>query len=107
MSRQHKRLGDLLIEAQIITPEQLEQAIAHQKKAGQMLGATLVQMGAVTEQQLLQTLEQQLGLPLVDLNDTTPDEAAVARVKEEVARKYAAIPVEQDGRTLMVAMVDP
>jgi hypothetical protein len=107
MSKQHKRLGDLLVEAQLITAEQLEAAIDLQKKSNQMLGATLVQIGAVTEQQLLQTLEQQLGLTLVDLNTQTPDESAVAKVREDIARKYAAIPIDVEGRTLILAMADP
>ena len=46
-------------------------------------------------------------LPLLDLNDTSPDEDAVLRVKEEVARKYGAIPIGVDGRNMTVAMTDP
>jgi type IV pilus assembly protein PilB len=107
MAREHKRLGDLLIEDHLVTPENLERAIAEQKKTGQMLGATLIRMGLVSEQQLLLVLQRQLGLPLVDLNDTAADEEAVTKVKEEVARKYGAIPLEIDGRTLVVAMADP
>ncbi len=107
MAKEHKRLGDLLIEARLVTPEQLEQAIATQKRTGQMLGATLIHMGVVSEQQVLQTLEHQLGLTLVDLNVRVPDEQAVAKVKEELARKYGAVPLECEGRTLTVAMADP
>jgi type IV pilus assembly protein PilB len=107
MSQQHKRLGDMLIEANLITPDQLELAILQQKRSSTMLGVTLIQMGLVTEAQVLQTLHQQLGLPLIDLNDDCPDEDVVLKVKEEVARKYGAIPVRVEGRTLTVAMTDP
>ena len=107
MSQQHKRLGDMLIESELITPDQLEMAILQQKRSSQMLGVTLIQMGLVTEPQVLQTLQHQLGLPLIDLNDASPDEDAVLRVKEEVARKYGAIPVAVDGRSMTVAMTDP
>src|SRR5262249_32615089 len=107
MAKEHKRLGDLLIEARLLTAEQLERGIEVQKKSGRMLGATLIQMGVITETQLLQALQHQLGLPLIDLNDEVPDQNAVTKVKEEVARKYLAIPVEIEGRTLVVAMADP
>src|SRR5215510_8508317 len=107
MSQQHKRLGDLLMESGLITPEQLQQAIQHQKRTGQMLGVTLMQLGFVNEQQVLQSLQQQLGLQLFDLNDMTPDEEAVTKVEEVVARKYGAIPVRVQGRTVIVAMSDP
>ena len=107
MSQQHKRLGDMLIEAKLITPEQLELAIQQQKRSNQLLGVTMIQMGLVTEAQVLQTLQHQLGLPLLDLNDDCPDEDSVLKVKEEVARKYGAIPVRTEGRTLTVAMTDP
>ena len=107
MSQQHKRLGDMFIEAELITPDQLEQAIQQQKRSGQLLGMTMIQMGLVTEAQVLQTLHHQLGLPVIDLSDTSPDEDAVLKVKEEVARKYGAIPVALEGRTMTVAMTDP
>ena len=107
MSQQHKRLGDMLIEAKLITPDQLEDAIQQQKRNGALLGVTLIQMRLVTEVQVLETLQHQLGLPLVDLNDDCPDEDVVLKVKEEVARKYGAIPVHIRGRTMTVAMSDP
>jgi len=108
MKSGHKRLGEMLIEAQLLSPEKLELAIAEQKKSGQMLGATLLKMGLIGEPDLLALLQRQLGLQLVDLESTTVDEQAVAKVKEEMARKYLALPIEVEGRrTLVVAMADP
>jgi type IV pilus assembly protein PilB len=108
MPKEHKRLGDLLIEAQLITSEDLERAIAEQRATGQLLGATLVRLGLVSEHQLLVQLQRQLNLPLVDLNVTVADEQALGMVKEEVAKKYGALPIEVEGRsTLVVAMADP
>jgi len=108
MTRNHKRLGDLLLESELITPEQLDAAVSEQRRTGQLLGATLVGMGAITEMVLLQHLQQQLGLPLVDLNKAVIDELAIQRVHEEVSRKYLALPIEIEGRsTLIVAMADP
>src|SRR5215470_12708504 len=108
MAHEHRRLGELLIEAKLLTPEQLDHAIADQKKNGQMLGATLVRLGMLKEPDLLALLQRQLGLPLVDLETLTVDEQVIAKVKEDMARKYVAIPIEIEGRkTLVVAMSDP
>ena len=108
MARECKRLGELLLEAQLITPHDLAEAVDEQHRTGQMLGATLIQLGHLSETALLECLRDQLGLPLVDLDETVPDESAVALVKEEIARKYTALPLELEGRTtLIVAMADP
>jgi type IV pilus assembly protein PilB len=108
MAREHKRLGDLLLEQQVITPDELASAVTEQRKNGQLLGATLVRMGVVTEEIIVRCLQRQLGLALLDLNDVVVDEQALALVKEDVAKKYGAIPIEVEGRsTLIVAMADP
>ncbi len=108
MASGHKRLGDLLIESELITPDQLDAAITQQRGSGKMLGQTLVQMGFIAEQELLALLQKQLGLRLVDLEETTADEVALSKIKEELARKHLALPLEIEGRkTLVVAMADP
>ena len=108
MASAHKRLGEMLIEAGLIDPETLERAIVEQKRGGGMLGATLVKMGVLREPELLALLQKQLNLPLVDLEQANVDEAAVAKVKEDMARRYLALPMEIEGRkTLVVAMADP
>ena len=108
MPREHKRLGDLLIEAKVITPQDLTEAIAEQRRTGQLLGATLLKMGLVTEEVLMRQLQLQLGLPLLDLAEVTVDEQALTLVREELARKYVALPIEVEGRaSLTVAMADP
>jgi type IV pilus assembly protein PilB len=108
MARDHKRLGELLIEKKLISEGSLASAIAEQKKSGQLLGATLIKMGLITEEALLALLQEQLSLPLVDLRAVVVDEQVLACVKEDMAKKYLAIPVEIEGRsTLVVAMADP
>jgi type IV pilus assembly protein PilB len=108
MPKEHKRLGDVLLDEKLITPQQLSDAVAEQRRTGQLLGATLIRLGAITEDVMLKHLQLQLGLPLVDLNDVVIDEAVLALVKEDVAKKYVAMPVEIESRsTLVVAMADP
>ena len=108
MPAPHKRLGDLLIEANVITTQDLAAAVAEQRRTGDLLGATLVRLGIIDEQVLLNHLHGQLGLPIVDLNQVVADEQALAMIKEEVARKYLVLPIEIERRsTLVVAMADP
>ncbi len=108
MSKEHKRLGQLLLEQKLITPEGLEQAVAEQRKTGQLLGATLVKLGLVSEEALLDCLHRQLGLTLVDLASLDIEESTVALIKEDMAKKYLALPIAVEGRNnLVVAMADP
>src|SRR6185436_3069698 len=108
MSKPHNRLGDMLIEANVITPQDLSDAIQEQRRSGELLGATLVRLGILAETTLMKTLQEQLGLPLIDLNQESADEQALALIREELARKYAALPMRVEGRsTLVVAMADP
>ena len=108
MASEHKRLGDMLLEAKSITAVQLESAIAEQRRTGRMLGTTLIELGMIDEPQLMQLLQRQLGMPLVDLDVLPADELALAKIKEEMARRYVALPIEIEGRkTLVVAMADP
>ena len=108
MAGEHKRLGDMLLEAKLITADQLETAITEQRKSGQMLGSTLLALGFLEEAELMGLLQRQLGMPLFDLDVLPADELAIAKIKEEMARRYVALPVEIEGRkTLVVAMADP
>jgi len=108
MAKDHKRLGEMLIEAALITATDLDRAIAEQRRTGHLLGATLIAMKLVSEDAVLKVLQRQLGLPLIDLMVTMVEEQALARVKEEFAKKYTALPIEIEGRsTLVVAMSDP
>ncbi|MBI5169962.1 MAG: Flp pilus assembly complex ATPase component TadA [Candidatus Eisenbacteria bacterium] len=108
MASNHRRLGDLLVENKLVSPEDLERAVTEQKRTGQLLGATLVRLGLLDEQVLVGWLHRQLGLPVLDFDTVAPDEQALGLIKEEQARKYLAIPVEfENKRTLVVAMADP
>src|SRR5213594_4415459 len=105
MAKTHKRLGELLIQANAITPQDLSDAVDEQRRSGELLGATLVRMGVLSEAALMKALQSQLSTPLVDLAVEPADEQALALIKEDLARKYLAIPIRIDGRTtLVVAM---
>ncbi|MDI3257077.1 MAG: type II secretion system ATPase GspE [Kyrpidia sp.] len=102
-----KRLGDLLVEAGLITQEQLEQALADQKITGRRLGEVLTHSGILTEEQLIEVMEFQLGIPHVNLHRFPTDPGAVELVPEALARRHKVIPLKRQGNRLTLAMVDP
>ncbi|SER85711.1 GspE/PulE family protein [Psychrobacillus sp. OK032] len=101
-----KRLGDLLVEASIITPEQLQTTL--QKKApGQRLGDALVERGYLTDRQLIEVLEFQLGIAHVALNLFPIDTKLLQLVGAEFSRQNFALPIEKEDDIIKVAMADP
>ena len=104
--QERKRLGDLLVEAGLITKEQLEETLK-EKAPGQKLGDALLQRGYITEQQLIEVLEFQLGIPHVSLYRYPIDPKLMNLVPKEFAKRNMLIPLKQDGDRLFVAMADP
>ncbi|OEE79536.1 GspE/PulE family protein [Vibrio ordalii] len=102
-----KGLGDLLVEEGIITENQVEQALAAQKRSGRKLGDTLIELGFLSEQQMLSFLSQQLSLPLIDLSRANVDIDAVQILPEVHARRLRALIIGKNGDTLRIAMSDP
>jgi type IV pilus assembly protein PilB len=101
------RLGEILVRANLITPEQLREAIALQKSSGGRIGSILVKLKYLSEEAITSFLGRQYGVPLIDLNKGTIDPAVLALVPAEVARKHLLIPVGWTGGSLRVAMADP
>ncbi|MBP3966844.1 GspE/PulE family protein [Paenibacillus lignilyticus] len=102
-----KRLGDLLIESNVISEEQLQQALREQGKTKQKLGDLLITQGYITEQQLFEVLEYQLGIPHVSLFKYQIEPSITQIIPESLARRYQAIPIHKEGGKLLVAMADP
>ncbi|MCD6021759.1 MAG: type secretion system protein GspE [Actinomycetia bacterium] len=107
VKRKSKQLGQILIELGLITPEQLDAALAEHQKTPKALGRVLIDLGMIKEADLVRALAEQVGLEFVDLNDTQIDPASTALLPEALARRYRALPIgERDGK-LLVAMSDP
>jgi len=102
-----ERLGRLLNTAGLITEEQLQKVLLEQKKTGGRLGSTLVKLGFIGEEKLLQFLSRQYGISSVDLNNFEIDENIIKLVPTDVVQKYHVVPVKRSGAVLSVAMVDP
>lgn len=101
------KLGEILIRHSLITKEQLDKALEHQKSNGGKLGTNLVKLGYVTEEDITRCLSKQFGVPAVNLSFFEIDSSVLELVPSEVCRKYDLIPVNKAGATLTVAMADP
>src|SRR5579884_2669442 len=103
-----QRLGDLLLKAKIITPEQLAQALKAQKEnGGARLGSILVKLGFVTDEEVTTFLSRQYGVPAINLNYFDLDPNVVKLVPQETARRYQVLPLSRVGSSLTIAMADP
>jgi hypothetical protein len=100
-------LGELLIESGLLTSEQLEDALREAGRRGRRLGEIVLERGWVHERTLAHCLASQKGLPFVSLRDRSPDPEAVKLLPRKTAHLYAALPVELDGVTAVVAISDP
>ncbi len=101
------RLGDLLIDAGVITQEQLGQALANQKITKRRLGDELVQSGIITERQVVDALTMQLGIDFIDLTTTEINPDMTKLVPKNLAKRYSVVPVRTRGDELYLAMSDP
>ena len=90
----------------LITTEQLDYALAERVHSGQRVGSELVRLGMITERQLMETLAEQLRVPVADLRMTTPVPDAVERLPEEVARRLEAVPLRMIENVLELALSD-
>lgn len=97
----------MLVRANLITSEQLDDALALQKSTGGRIGSTLVKLGYVSEEQIAAFLGRQYGVPPVDLSKAKIDPEILKLIPAEVARKYLLIPLGLAGSALTVAMADP
>ena len=102
-----ERLGNLLIRAGIITPDQLEQALQAQERDGGRLGSILLKLGFIEESTLTSFLSKQFGLPGIDLSKIEIPPSIIELIPAEIARRYQIIPLDRRGKTLTIAASDP
>jgi type IV pilus assembly protein PilB len=101
------KLGDLLVAGGLITPEQLDNGLKEQKTSGDKLGAILVRLGCISEDQLAAFLSRQYGIPSITLTQLDVDTEVLRLVPAHIAKKYEVLPVKRAGNTLTLAMSDP
>src|ERR1051326_9137091 len=101
-----QRLGDLLVKEKVITPEQLDQAVKIQKESGARLGAALVKLGFLSDEDVTNFLSRQYGVPAINLSFFEIDPAVVKLIPHETAKRYQILPLRRAGASLSIAVVD-
>lgn len=101
------RLTEILINNKLITQEQLSQALEVQKSKGGRLSDIIVSLKFIKENDLILTLSEGLGLPLIDLKRFKIEQEIVKIIPLDVSRHYQIIPISKMGDTITVAMADP
>nr|WP_312667301.1 ATPase, T2SS/T4P/T4SS family [Tissierella praeacuta] len=101
------KLGELLLYAGKINEEQLKDALNIQKKSGKKLGEVFVSENFVKEEDIIEVLEFQLGIPYVDLDKYEINLNVATIIPESIARRYELIAIDKREKLLLVAMVDP
>jgi MSHA biogenesis protein MshE len=101
------RLGDLLIQQNLLTSEQLTLALAEQKRTGRKLGRVFVDSGYVTEDGIAKALARQLKADFVDLRTFNPDPALIKLLPEAQARRFRVLVLSENNGLLRVGFADP
>ena len=102
-----KSLGEMLIEENLITAEQLDKALELQRRQGGKLSDILLRQGLVKAEELVAVLSVQLNVPLIDLKRHKVQPEALRLIPEDMARKHTLIPLDIVGDSLIVVMADP
>jgi type IV pilus assembly protein PilB len=100
-------LGDLLVREKVITADQLEQALREQGTSGTRLGAALVKLGFLSDDDVTNFLSRQYGVPAINLNYFEIDPSVVKLIPYDTAKRYQILPLSRVGASLTIAMVDP
>ncbi len=102
-----KRMGEILIEAGVITPEKLEMALSEQKQTHEKLGMVLQRLGICSEKDISEVLAGQAGVAKVDLTQINIDRHAMELIDSAFAEQRSLVAIEHRGSTLKVAMANP
>ncbi len=101
------KLGELLLKENMVTPQQLQEALTHQKRNGGKLGKAFVSLGYVRDEEITSLLSRQYGVPSINLDHFEVDPAIIKIIPAETSRKYQILPLSRSGATLTIAMADP
>ncbi|MBN1472669.1 MAG: Flp pilus assembly complex ATPase component TadA [Syntrophaceae bacterium] len=102
-----KRLGDMLLESNLISEDKLKQALVDQKREGLKLGQFLTSHGIITETQIIDLLSKQLKIAKYHPDNYPIDISLAGVIPIDVAQKLQLAPLSKKGRLLTIAMTDP
>ncbi len=101
------KLGEILVRENLITSQQLREALDYQRTNGGRLGSNLVKLGVVSDDVITAVLSRQYGVPSINLELFQIDPSVIKLISHEVALKYSVLPISKVGATLTLAMADP
>jgi type IV pilus assembly protein PilB len=101
------KLGEILVRENLITPQQLREALDYQRANGGRLGSNLVKLGIISDDVITAVLSRQYGVPSINLDLFHIEPAIIKLISQEVALKYTVLPISRVGATLTLAMADP
>ena len=101
------RLGEMLIERRLITPDDLERGLEIQKERDERIGKILVDLGLVALRDVMAALSDQLGVPQVSLDSPPPVTPETEGLTPKFLRQFKCMPTALDDSTLTLAMADP
>ncbi len=101
------KLGEILVRENLVTPQQLREALDYQRTSGGRLGANLVKLGIISDDVVTAVLSRQYGVPSINLDLFQIEDAVIKLISQDVALKYTVLPISKVGATLTLAMADP
>ncbi len=101
------KLGEILIRENLITSQQLREALDYQRTSGGRLGSNLIKLGIISDEVITSVLSGQYGVPSINLDLFEIEQETVHLISQEVASKYSVMPISKVGATLTMAMADP
>ena len=101
------RIGQLLIEEGIVSPEDIEKALREQKKSGKFLCTVLIEMGLVQEDSILPVLAKQMSLSFVKIKSLHIEPQVISKVPAKFAIHYKLMPIKLENNTITIAVTDP
>ena len=101
------KLGEILVRENLITPQQLREALDYQRVNGGRLGSNLIKLGIISDDVITAVLSRQYGVPSINLDLFHIEPPIIKLISQEVALKYTILPISRAGTTLTLAMADP
>lgn len=101
------KLGEILVRENLLTPQQLREALDYQRTNGGRLGSSLVKLGMISDDVITAVLSRQYGVPSINLDLFHIEADVIKLISQEVALKYTVLPISKVGATLTLAMADP
>ena len=101
------KLGEILVRENLVTPQQLREALDYQRQSGGRLGSNLVKLGMISDDVITAVLSRQYGVPSINIDLFKIEDEVIKLISQEVALKYTVLPISKVGATLTLAMADP